>query len=242
MRRHQPLRQNLRLDLGSADALAGVERANALHQRFFEGAANGHHFAHRLHLRAQVFVGAGKLLELPLRNFHDHVVERGLKTGRSLARDVVGNFVERIADGQFRGDLGNRESRGLRRQRRRARDARVHLDHHHAPGLGMHAELNIRSAGFHPDLANHRDGRVAHRLIFAVGQGLRRSDGDGIAGVHAHGIEVLDRADDDDVVRRVAHHLELEFLPAEHRFFNQGFVHRREIEAARQHFHSSSRL
>ena len=40
------------------------------------------------------------------------------------------------------------------------------------------------------------------RLVFAVGERLRRGDGDRVAGVHAHGIEVLDRADDDDVVVR----------------------------------------
>ncbi len=111
MRRDQPLRQNLRLDLFAADALAGIERADALHQRFFEGAADGHHFADRFHLRTERVVGAGKFLELPLRNLHDHVIERRLEAGRSLARDVVGNFVERVADGEFRGNLGDREIR-----------------------------------------------------------------------------------------------------------------------------------
>ncbi len=100
----------------------------------------------------------------------------------------------------------------------------------------MDAELNVRSAGLDADLANHGNGRIAHRLVFAIGERLRRSDGDRIAGVHAHGIEVLDRADDDDVVFRVAHHLKLVFFPAEHRFFDQRFVHRREIEAASQNF------
>ena len=50
--------------------------------------------------------------------------------------------------------------------------------------------------------------------------------------MHAHRIEVFDGADDDDVVGEIAHHFELEFLPAEHAFFDQHFVHRREIEAA----------
>ena len=66
---------------------------------------------------------------------------------------------------------------------------------------------------------------------------LRGRDRDRVAGVHAHGIEVLDRADDDDVVLEVAHHLELVFLPAEDGFLDQGFVDGREIEAARQQFH-----
>ena len=49
-------------------------------------------------------------------------------------------------------------------------------------------------------------------------------------------IEILDRADDDDVVGQIAHHLQLELLPAEHGFFDQHFVHGREVEAARQQF------
>jgi hypothetical protein len=50
--------------------------------------------------------------------------------------------------------------------------------------------------------------------------------------VHAHRIEVLDRADDDHVVRFVAHHLELELFPADHRLFDEHAVHGREIETA----------
>ena len=42
---------------------------------------------------------------------------------------------------------------------------------------------------------------VAHALVLLVGERHRRRDGDRVAGVHAHRIEVLDRADDDDVVR-----------------------------------------
>jgi hypothetical protein len=66
---------------------------------------------------------------------------------------------------------------------------------------------------------------VAQALVFLVGERLRRRDGDAVAGVHAHRVEVLDRADDDAVVRLVADHFHLEFLPAEHRFFDQHLVH-----------------
>src|SRR5205814_278816 len=46
-----------------------------------------------------------------------------------------------------------------------------------------------------------------------VGQRLRGSHGDRVAGVHAHRVEVLDRADDHAVVGPVAHDLELVLLP-----------------------------
>ena len=49
--------------------------------------------------------------------------------------------------------------------------------------------------------------------------------------MNAHGVEVLDRADHDHVVRVVAHHLELELFPAFHRLLDQHLVRRRLGEA-----------
>ncbi len=236
-RSDEHLRQAARLQNFRAGLLAGFKRAPGLHQRFLEGAADGHHFAHRLHLRAQRVVGAGKLFELPLGNLDDHVIDGGLEAGRSFARDVVGNLVERVADGEPGGDFGDGKSGGLRGQRRGARDARVHLDDNHAAVDGVDGELHIGPAGFHADFAHDGDGGVAHLLILAVGEGLRGRDGDGVAGMHAHGVEVFNGADDDDVVGEVAHHLELIFLPAEHALLNEALVDRREIEAARENFH-----
>ena len=105
------------------------------------------------------------------------------------------------------------------------------------PSCGIDGKLHVRSAGFDADLAHDSDGGVAHLLVLAVGERLRGRDGDGVAGVHAHGVEVLDGADDDDVVGEVAHHLELVFLPAEHALFDQALVHRREVEAAGEDLH-----
>src|SRR5215469_4062427 len=201
MRSDQPLGQNARLDLLGTDALAGFERAHALQQSLLEGAANRHHLADGLHLGPERFVNAGEFLELPLGNLYDDVVERRLKTCWRLASDVVGDFTERVAYRELGGDLGDGESCRLRRQRRRARHAGVHLNDHHASVVGIHGELNIRPAS-----------------------------------LHAHGVEVLDRTDDDDVVGQIAHELELVFLPAKHGFLEQNFVYGREVEAASQQF------
>src|SRR5713101_6728431 len=51
-----------------------------------------------------------------------------------------------------------------------------------------------------------------------------------IARVHAHRVEVLDRADDDDVVLGVAHHLELELLPAGDRLLDEDLVGGRRLQ------------
>ena len=56
-------------------------------------------------------------------------------------------------------------------------------------------------------------------------------DRDRVAGVHADGVDVLDRADDDGVVGRVAHELELVLLPAEDRLLEEHLGRGRVVEA-----------
>ena len=200
---------------------ADFERAQPFLERLLERAADRHGFAHRLHLRREPEVGRGKLLEREARHLHHDVVEHRLERRGRGARDVVGQFVQRVPDGELRPDARDGESGGFGRERRGPRDAGVHLDHEHLAVRRIHGELNVAATRFHADLADDRDRGVAHTLVFAVGERHRRRHGDRVAGVHTHGIEVLDRADDHDVVPAVAHHFELEFLPAEHAALDQ---------------------
>ena len=211
----------------------GLEAAQRLLQRLLEGTADGHHLAHRFHLRGQTVVRALELLEGEAGNLGDHIVDSRLKRGRGRAAgDVVAQFIERVADRELGRDLGDREPGRLRGERRGTRDARVHLDDDQSAVFRIDGELYVGAAGVDADLAQHRDRCIAHPLVLAVGEGLRRRDGDGVAGVHAHRIEVLDGADDDAVVRPVAHDLHLEFLPTEHGLLDQHLVGGRGIEAA----------
>ena len=101
-----------------------------------------------------------------------------------------------------------------------------------SPLCRVHRELDVAAAGLDADLADDRHRGVAHPLVLAVAERHRRRDRDRVAGVHAHRIDVLDRADDHHVVRVVAHHLELVLLPAEHAALDEHLVHRRELEPA----------
>ena len=221
----------LDLDLVQAGQ-ARLHRAQRLLQRLLEGPADRHRLADALHRGGEQRLGARELLEGEARHLGDDIVDRGLERGRRRAGDVVQQLVERVADGQARRDLGDREAGGLGGQRRGARHARVHLDHDHAAGLGIDRELHVRSAGIDADLAQARDRGVAHDLVFLVGERQRRRHRDRIAGVDAHRIDVLDRADDDAVVAPVAHDLHLVLFPAEHRFLDQHLADRRGVDAA----------
>ena len=145
-----------------------LARAPGLHPRLLERAADGHRLAHRLHVGGQLAVLAGELLEREPGPLDHHVVDGGLERRGRDAGDVVVDLLERVADRQPRGDLGDREPGGLGRQRGRARHARVHLDDDDLVGLGVHGELHVGAAGLDPDGADHGDGLVAQRLVLDV--------------------------------------------------------------------------
>src|SRR5664280_844047 len=237
MRGDQTFGDDALFDVLRGNALPCLQRADALHQGFLEGSSDGHRFAYRLHLRTEGSISTRKFLELPLGNFYDHIVECRLEARWRLARDVVRDLVERVADSETRGDLRDWESRSLRGECRRSRYAWVHLDHDHAPGIRVGGELDIRTAGLHADLADDLDRGITHDLVFAIAQRLCRCNGNRVASVDAHRIEVLDRADDDHVVVHVAHQFEFVLFPTEYGLFQQHFVNRREIESLGQQIH-----
>ena len=94
------------------------------------------------------------------------------------------------------------------------------------PVVRVEGELDVGAAGLDADAADAGERGVAHLLVLDVGQRLGRGDRDRVAGVHAHRVDVLDRADDHAVVGAVAHHLELELLPAGDRLLDEDLADR----------------
>ena len=100
------------------------------------------------------------------------------------------------------------------------------------PSSRIDGKLHIRTASFHADFAQHCYRCIAHDLIFLIGQRLRGRDGDGVACVNAHRIEVFDGADNNAIVFLVAYDFHLEFFPADDRFLDQQFLRRRSFQSA----------
>ncbi len=205
---------------------AGLERTQRLLQRLAEIAPHRHALADRFHRRSQRRFRTGEFLERKARHFHHDIIDGRLERGRSRLRHVVQNFIERIAHRQLRRDLRNREARCLGCQRRTPAHARVHLDHHHAAILGVHRELHVGTARIHADFAQHGDARIAHDLVFFIRQRQRWGDGNAIAGMHAHRVDILDGAHDNAVICLIAHHLHFVFFPAEHALVDHHFADR----------------
>ena len=176
-------------------------------------------------------IGAVELLEGKARPLDHHVVDGRLEArGRQLGY-VVGDLVERVADGEPGSDLGDREAGGLRSQCGGPRDAGVHLDNQDLPAGRVDGELHVRAAGLDANGAYDGQRLVAKLLVELVRQGLLGRHGHRVAGVNTHRVDVFDRADDHAVVGAVAHHLQLEFAPAQHRLVNEDLAYRGSLDA-----------
>src|SRR5580658_5663056 len=135
--------QGIRRFDGRAPWRVRLERTNSLLQSFLESAADGHHFADGLHLRAESAVRAGKLFELPFGNFYVDVVDRRLEASGRFLGDVVGNLVERHSDGEARSDLGDWKAGSFAGKSGAARNARVHFDDRHTAIFRIDGELYV---------------------------------------------------------------------------------------------------
>ena len=229
-----PLRKLVEARPGRYGTGVELARAKRLQERLAERAADPHRLTHRLHLRPEGPVGTGKLLEREARRLDDHVVESWLEARRSRPGQVVRDLVERVADRELGRDLRDRVPGRLRRERRRPGDARVELDHAHVAALAIARKLDVRAAALDADRSDHRSRCVAQLLVGLVREGHLRGDRDGVARVDAHRVEVLDRADDDHVVRPVPDQLELELVPADQALLDQHLADRALCERPRQ--------
>ena len=180
-------------------------------------------------MRSQTRIGPSELLEGEARNLRDDIIDGGLECGAGPG-DVVLKLVEPVPDGELGRDFGDRIAGRLRRERARSRDTRVHLDDDHSAVGGVDGKLDIGAARIDPDLRDDRPGRIAEPLILAVGERHGRRHGDRVPGVNAHGVEVLDGANDGEVVGVVPDDLELVFLPPDQALFDQALMNRTALE------------
>ena len=80
-------------------ARARLERAQAFLERLFEGPADRHGLADRLHRRSQRRVGSRKFFKSKTRDLRNDIINGRLKARRREPRDIVAQFIESIADG-----------------------------------------------------------------------------------------------------------------------------------------------
>ena len=99
----------------------------------------------------------------------------------------------------------------------------------------MQSELAV-AAALHAQLVDDFQRGGAEHLVLLVGEGDGGGDDDGVAGVHAHRVQVLHGAHGDGVALAVAHHLKLDFLPPGDGLFHQDLGDGGQRQAIGGHF------
>ena len=223
----RPLVEFLVIDVADAR----FERTHGLEQRLLHRAADGHHLARGLHLRAELVRRVGELVEGKAGDLRHDVVQRRFERSRRIGDP---DLVERESHGDLRADAGDGIARGLRRQGRGARHAGIDLDQVVFERERVECELHV-AAALDLQFADDLQRRVAQHLELLVGERLARGNDDRVAGVDAHRVDILHAADADGRVVAVAHHLVLDLLIALDALLDEHLVHGRERKGVAHH-------
>ena len=209
---------------------ADLQTADALQEGLLHGAADGHDLAGGLHLGGQAVVGGGELVEGEAGQLGDDIVDAGLEGGGGGGDH---DLVQGQTHGHLGGDPGDGVAGGLGGQGGGAGDSGVDLDEVVFEGVGIQGELDVAAAG-DLQLPDDLQGRVLQHVVFLAGEGLAGGDDHGVAGVDAHGVDVLHGADGDGGVVGVTHDLELDLLVALDGLLHQDLVDRGELQTVGQ--------
>ena len=200
-----------------------LDGGDRLHHGRLKAVANAHHLAGSHHLGTQRLVGVDELIKGPLRILDHDVVQRRLKAGAGLAGDIIGDLVQRIADGDLGGHLGNGVTGGLGGQSGGAGHTGVDLDDRVIVAVGLQGKLAV-AAALNAQLGDDIQRGGAQHLVLVIGQGLGGSHNHGIAGVDTDGVQVLHVADGDHVALVVTHDLVLDLFPTGDALFHQDLM------------------
>ena len=197
------------------------QRAHDFAQRSDVVAAERHGFTDGFHGGGEGVIGTGEFFKGEAWGFDHHIIQRGFEGSWCDAGDVVGDFVEGVADGELRGDFGDGESRRLGCQRRGPGHTGVHLDGDQAAIAGVNSELDVAATSIHTHFTQNGETLVTHDLELAVGQRHGGCHGHGVTGVHTQRIHIFDGTHHHAVVVGIAHEFQLVFFPAENGLFDE---------------------
>ena len=75
-------------------------------------------------------------------------------------------------------------------------------------------------------------GLLLQPVLHFLGNGQHGSSTEGIAGMNAHGVNILNEADRDHVSGLVSYNLKLKLFPADNALFNEDLAHKRCLKAS----------
>src|SRR3989344_8350477 len=211
--------------MGEETVCAYCEHSYGFLQHFLETPAYRHDLAHALHLSADAGRRVLEFREVPARELEDKVVERKFKTRRCHTRNRIFYLRQSMSEREFGRDERERISCRLGGECGRARKAGVHFDDPIITRFRMQCVLNVALAD-DTKVPYRLASDLAERVVFLVGEGLRRRDDGRFSRMDTHRVEVFHVAHCYAIVCRVAHDLVLDLFPSVQIFFDKNLWHR----------------
>ena len=206
-----------------------LEGTDGLHEAALEVVCNRHHLTGRLHLGAESVLCGDELIERKTRHLDNTVVEHRLEGCVGLTGNGILDLVEGVAQCDLCGYLRDRVTGRLRCEGGGSGYTRVYLDDAVLEALRIQGILYVTAAG-DTELGDNVERGGTEHLVLLIRQGLGRSHDDGVTGMDADRVEVLHVTYGDDIARRIAHYLVLDFLPAGDASLDQNLVYAAETE------------
>ena len=207
-----------------------LQGTDGLLEGFFIVLADAHDFADGTHLGSQMVLDALELLKGPAGELHDHIVavRHILVQGAVLAAGKVcqGKACSELCGNQRDGEAGCLGGKGGR-----TGGTRVDLDDDDTVALGIMGKLYVGAAD-DADVLYNLVGLLLKALLHLLGDGQHRCGTEGITGMHAHGVDVLDEADGNHVAGAVADNLQLQLFPSEDGLFYENLMHKACLKAS----------
>ena len=202
---------------------AQLNGADCLHHGVFKVVANGHHFAGGHHLGSQTLIGVNELIKRPFGVFDDHIVQRRLKAGAGFASHIVGDLVQRVAQGNLGCHLGDGIAGCLGGQRRGAGHTGVDLDDRILKAVRLEGKLAV-AAALNAQLGDDIQRGGTQHLVFLIGQSLAGCHNDGVTGMHADRVQVFHVTYGDHIALVVTHHFVFDLFPTGDALFHKDLM------------------
>ena len=210
-----------------------LQRTHRLLEGFFIVLADAHNLADRTHLCAQLVFDALELFKCPACKLHYHIVA-ARNVFIQCAVLAAGDLGQGQSGSQHSGYQCDRETGRLGRQRGRTGGTRVDLDHDDTIGLGIVCKLHVGTAD-HLDLIYDPVCLLLQTLLQVFRNGQHRCGTEGITGMYAHRIHVLDEADRDHLTFLITYHFQFQLFPAGYTLFYQYLSYRRCLQTTCTH-------
>ena len=194
-------------------------------ESFFIVLTNAHDFADRTHLCAQLVFHTLELLKCPACELHYHIIAaRNIFIQRTVL--AAGNLGQGQSGSQHCGYQSDREAGCLGSQRGGTGCTRVDLNNNDTIGLGIMRKLYVGAAD-HLDLIHDLVCLLLQTLLQIFGNGQHRRGTEGITGMYAHRIYVLDETYGDHLAFFITHYFQFQLFPAGYTLFYQHLSYRR---------------